>query len=142
MQDLINQLQPGLLDEHLGPLRERLKLRLGREDLRSDEIRKRIRILHMASRPVEPRFFSIVTQATLMRRRLNISCEAYARILERRTNPVGRQALAEEYASEVRIPDERVHPAEAAGIVLEATAARNGWKVILARCAPERRSSF
>ena len=73
MQDLINQLQPGLLDEHLGPLRERLKLLLGREDLRSDEIRKRIRILHMASRPVEPRFFSMVTQATLMRRRLNIS---------------------------------------------------------------------
>jgi predicted DNA-binding transcriptional regulator YafY len=72
MQDLINQLQPGLLDEHLGPLRERLKLLLGREDLRSDEIRKRIRILHMASRPVEPRFFSLVTQATLTRRRLNI----------------------------------------------------------------------
>src|SRR5690348_10755185 len=29
MQDLINQLQPGLLDEHLGPLRQRLKLLLG-----------------------------------------------------------------------------------------------------------------
>jgi predicted DNA-binding transcriptional regulator YafY len=72
MQDLVNQLQPGLLDEHLGPLRERLKLLLGREDLRSDEIRRRIRILHMASRPVEPRFFSVVTQATLTRRRLKI----------------------------------------------------------------------
>ena len=52
MQDLINQLQPGLLDEHLGPLRERLRLLFGREDLRSEEIRKRIRLLHMASRPV------------------------------------------------------------------------------------------
>ena len=72
MQDLVNQLQPGLLDEHLGPLRERLKLLLGREDLRPDEIRRRIRILHMASRPVEPRFFSLVTQATLTRRRLHI----------------------------------------------------------------------
>jgi predicted DNA-binding transcriptional regulator YafY len=72
MQDLINQLQPGLLDEHLGPLRKRLKELLGREDLRSDEIRKRIRILHMASRPVQARRFSVVTQATLTRRRLRI----------------------------------------------------------------------
>lgn len=72
MQDLINQLQPGLLDEHLGPLRERLRLLFGRDDLRSEEIRKRIRLLHMASRPVEPRFFSKVSQATLSRRRMEI----------------------------------------------------------------------
>src|SRR5690242_15359493 len=41
MEDLVKQLQPGLLDEHLKPLRERLKLLLGRADLPSDEIRKR-----------------------------------------------------------------------------------------------------
>ena len=74
MQDLINQLQPGLLDEHLGPLRERLRLLFGREDLRSEEVRKRIRLLHMASRPVEPPFFSKVSQATLSRRRMEIEC--------------------------------------------------------------------
>lgn len=72
MQDLIDQLQPGLLDEHIGPLRERLKRLLGQQDLRSDEIRRRIRILHMASRPVEPRFFRLVSQATFERRRLAI----------------------------------------------------------------------
>jgi predicted DNA-binding transcriptional regulator YafY len=72
MEDLIKQLQPGLLDEHLKPLRERLKLLLGRADLPSDEIRKRIRILHMASRPSEPRHFRQVSQATLMRRRLQL----------------------------------------------------------------------
>ena len=55
---------------------------------------------------------------------------------KRTTNSVERRALAEEYGSEVRIPNERVDAAEAAGIVLEATAARNGWKLILARCAP------
>lgn len=70
------------------------------------------------------------------------ACEAYARILERGTNPVGRRALAEEYGSEVRVPDERVDPAEVAGIVREATAARNGWKVILARCGPAPRPSY
>ena len=72
MEDLIKQLQPGLLDEHLKPLRERLKLLLGRKDLPSDQIRKRIRILHMASRPSEPRHFRLVSQATLMRLRLRL----------------------------------------------------------------------
>jgi predicted DNA-binding transcriptional regulator YafY len=72
VEDLIKQLQPGLLDEHLKPLRERLKLLLGRRDRPSDEIRKRIRILHMASRPSEPRHFRQVSQATLMRRRLRL----------------------------------------------------------------------
>jgi predicted DNA-binding transcriptional regulator YafY len=72
IQDLINQLQSGLLDEHLGPMRERLKLLLGGEDLRSEEIRRRIRILHMASRPVAPRNFQKVSEATLTRKRIHI----------------------------------------------------------------------
>ena len=72
MQDLVGQLQPGLLDEYLSPLRERLKLLLGSEELQSDEIRRRIRILQMASRPVEPRYFRTVSQGTLARRRLQI----------------------------------------------------------------------
>jgi predicted DNA-binding transcriptional regulator YafY len=73
IQDLINQLQSGLLDEHLGPMRERLKLLLGGEDLRSEEIRRRIRILHMASRPVAPKSFQKVSEATLTRKRIHIS---------------------------------------------------------------------
>lgn len=36
-----------------------------------------------------------------------------------------------------RISEERVDPTEVASIVTEAAAARNGWKVILARCAPK-----
>jgi hypothetical protein len=67
------------------------------------------------------------------------SCEAYARVLERGKNPTERRALAEEYGSTVRISEERVDAAEVAGIVAEAAAARNGWKVILARCAPTSR---
>src|SRR5690348_17276173 len=35
MQDLVSQLQPGLLDQDLAPLRERLKLLLGTDDLPS-----------------------------------------------------------------------------------------------------------
>jgi len=67
------------------------------------------------------------------------SCEAYARVLERAKSPSERRALAADYGSTVRISEERVDPAEVASIVAEAAAARNGWKVILARCAPTSR---
>ena len=69
------------------------------------------------------------------------SCEAYARILERGKNPAERRALSEEYGRAARISDERVDAAEVAGIVRAAAAARNGWKVILKRCAPTRHST-
>jgi hypothetical protein len=64
------------------------------------------------------------------------SCEAYARIIARARNPAERRAMAAEYGSKRRISAERVDPAEVASIVAEAASARNGWKVILARCAP------
>jgi hypothetical protein len=67
------------------------------------------------------------------------SCEAYARILERGKYSAERCALAEKYGRAARISDERVDAAEVAGIVRAAAAARNGWKVILGRCAPMRR---
>jgi hypothetical protein len=67
------------------------------------------------------------------------SCEAYARVLERAKSPSERRVLAAAYGSKVRISEERVDPAEVASIVAEAAAVRNGWKVILARCAPVRR---
>jgi hypothetical protein len=66
------------------------------------------------------------------------SCEAYARILELGTRPAERQALAGEFSRTVCISDERADGDEVAHIVSTAVAARNGWKVILARCAPPR----
>lgn len=64
------------------------------------------------------------------------SCEAYARIVARAKNPAERRGLAVEYGAKRRISEERVDPTEVASIVAEAASARNGWKVILARCAP------
>jgi hypothetical protein len=64
------------------------------------------------------------------------SCEAYARVVARAKIPAERRALAVEYGSKRRISEERVDPAEVASIVAEAAGARNGWKVILGRCAP------
>jgi hypothetical protein len=67
------------------------------------------------------------------------SCEAYACIAARAKSPSERRALAAEYGAEVRIGAERVDPAEVASIVAEAASARNGWKLILARCAPTKK---
>ena len=64
------------------------------------------------------------------------ACEAYAGVLERGKRPAERLALAEEYGRSVRISEERVDAGEVASIVRAAAAAPNGWKVILARCAP------
>ena len=64
------------------------------------------------------------------------SCEAYGRITARARNPAERRSLAAEYGSKRRISAERVDPAEVSSIVAEAASARNGWKAILARCAP------
>lgn len=72
MQDLICQLQPGLLDQDLAPLRERLKLLLGENEVHSDDLRRRIRLLHMASRPVEAHVFREISQATLSRTKVHI----------------------------------------------------------------------
>jgi hypothetical protein len=63
------------------------------------------------------------------------ACEAYARIVERARGPRARADLGAEYGKKVRVSEERVDAKEIADIVLAATAARNGWKVILARCA-------
>lgn len=67
------------------------------------------------------------------------ACEAYACVLARGKRPAERLALAEEYGRVVRISEERVDAFEVATIVRAAAAARNGWKVILARCAPRHR---
>lgn len=64
------------------------------------------------------------------------ACEAYSCILRRGKNSAERRALAAQYARQARISEERVDTAELVGIVQAASAARNGWKVILALCTP------
>lgn len=69
------------------------------------------------------------------------ACEAYARIVGRARDLAGRAVLAREYGCDGRISEARVDPAEVADILHEAAPRRNGWKGILARCAPPTRSA-
>jgi hypothetical protein len=69
------------------------------------------------------------------------SCEAYSRILELGKRPADRQVLADEFGRTVSIADERADDGEVSRIVRTASAARNGWKVILAECTGTGRRS-
>jgi hypothetical protein len=66
------------------------------------------------------------------------SCEVFSRIIDRANSPAERRRLAEEYGQKGCVSDERADSSEVVSIVWEAAGVRNGWKVILSRCAPER----
>lgn len=68
------------------------------------------------------------------------ACEAYGRILEQAGRPADRKGLHAAYIEKwLPAADDRVDPEELGSIVAEAVAARNGWKRILACCAPPKR---
>ena len=73
MEDLLAQLQPGLIRQHLAPLRTRLETMLARGGVKKSEVRSRVRILKMPARSVEPRHFQIVCSAALSRKRLQLT---------------------------------------------------------------------
>ena len=72
LNQLLQTLQPGLLDEHLAPLKNRVEQILAAEHLGSGEAKNRIRILAMASRTRDMKHFQTVAGAVLQRKRLDI----------------------------------------------------------------------
>lgn len=71
-QQLLEQVQPGLLDSHLKPLRERIEKLLAAGQHDSGEIARRVRILRMAGRNASGEHFQTVAGALLQRQRLII----------------------------------------------------------------------
>ena len=72
MQQLLADVQPGLLEPHIEPLRSRIRLLLDGDDHSAEEVQRRIRVLSMAARSVAPCFFETVSSALLSRRRLQL----------------------------------------------------------------------
>ena len=68
------------------------------------------------------------------------ACEAYSRLLTLGSGRSEWTILLAELAKAPTFADERVDIDETLDILREAVAARNGWKRILQRCAPSRRS--
>lgn len=72
MDRLLGELQPGVLGDVIGPLRKRLRELLERGEHSAADIERRIRILAIGSRRVEPKHFNVLTTALLSRRQLQI----------------------------------------------------------------------
>jgi len=68
------------------------------------------------------------------------ACEAYSRIREQAKNPAERKQLHTDYADRWVPSPDGVDQDELVDILAEAVAARNGWKRILARCSPPKRT--
>ncbi|WP_430232767.1 helix-turn-helix transcriptional regulator [Nitrosomonas communis] len=72
VQQLLQQTQPGLLDDYLKPIKNRLEKILATVQLNKDEIAKRIRILRMTARNTASEHFQSIASALLQRKRLHI----------------------------------------------------------------------
>ena len=72
MHQLLETLQPSLLTPHIAPLKQRIERLLEGDAHSSDELRKRIRILHMNARPIQPDHFEVISSALLAGRRLQV----------------------------------------------------------------------
>jgi len=72
MDQLIADLQPGVLSELVAPLRKRLKALLESGDHTADDIAHRIRVLSMGARVIEPGHFGVLSTALLARRRVKL----------------------------------------------------------------------
>ncbi len=72
MQHLLEGMEPGWLEAQLAPVRERLELMLGMRGHAMDLVRRRIRILHMARRPIRSEHFATLATGLLESRRLRI----------------------------------------------------------------------
>ncbi|MCA3060337.1 MAG: YafY family transcriptional regulator [Rhodocyclaceae bacterium] len=72
MQQLLQDLEPGLLARHIDPLLSRLKLILESEDTSIEEVGKRIRILRSGARTYNPAHFELVASALLKRKQITV----------------------------------------------------------------------
>ncbi len=73
IQQLLEQLEPGLLGPKLKPLKERLGQLMTKHGLSSQDVARRIRILNVGKRTVTTQSFEVVAAATMARKRLGIS---------------------------------------------------------------------
>lgn len=79
MQELLRQLQPGLLTPHIEPLVKRLNLLLGGKTQSEFELQKRIRIHRINARHVQPAAFDPVCVALLNRLQIEVDYFSRAR---------------------------------------------------------------
>lgn len=70
MQHLLLGVQPGLLEPHIQPLKDKLITLLGESKASAADIENRIKLIHFAGRRVDSKNFELLTQAVLERKRV------------------------------------------------------------------------
>ncbi len=85
---LLATLEPGMLEEHLAPLRQRLDKLIEHRRLGLGEAAQRVRVLALGNRPAGAHFL-VLAAATLQRRKLRIAYHARStdRVTERTVDP-------------------------------------------------------
>ncbi len=73
MQQLLRELEPGILSPHIEALQARLKHIVGHDGPSSARIEERIRVQHLGARMMEPAHFAPIANAVLVRKRLTIA---------------------------------------------------------------------
>jgi len=72
MEQLLEGMQPGLLGPHVRPLRDRIRRLIEVGAHSAEEVGRRIRVLEVGNRVMEPECFQVLASAVLSRRRLRI----------------------------------------------------------------------
>lgn len=72
MLHLVEGVQPGLLEDHVAPLKLRLRSMLAEGTLSTRPIEKKIRLIHFAPRKVEPEHFQQVASGLMEGKRLHL----------------------------------------------------------------------
>ena len=88
-QHLLAETQPGLLEDHIAPLRQRIETILSHKHLSKGNIAQRVRLLSMAARSTPPEHFATVADTVMQRRRLAIVYHGRERdtVTERTVSP-------------------------------------------------------
>ncbi len=72
MHQMLSELEPGLLTQHVAPLLSRLETIVGGDGQQFNDVSKRIRLARTGARRKNPAHFGIVTRAILERRRIHV----------------------------------------------------------------------
>ncbi|MBL8384048.1 MAG: YafY family transcriptional regulator [Burkholderiales bacterium] len=73
MQQLVKEIEPGLLAGQVEPLKARLRALLGSTDHDVDEVERRIRVVQVGARRANPEHFARIAKAVLARKQVAIT---------------------------------------------------------------------
>ena len=73
MLHLVEGVQPGLLEEHVGPLKARLRTMLAEGTKSARPLESKLRLIHFAPRKVEPKHFHVIVGALMENRQLELT---------------------------------------------------------------------